>query len=431
MNNLIDNSIKIPAKSTVLFPLRAKYARIQSLLIFCYLFLEGVCVVQLIQRFLKLESAGGILLLFSAAVAMLLANSPLSSQYNDFLNLPVSLQIGSFSINKTLIHWINDGFMAVFFVLVGMEVKKELFEGALSSYQQAIFPAIAAVGGMIVPALVYWFIAKQDPSLANGWAIPMATDIAFALGIMALLSKQVPLPLKIFLLALAIIDDLGAIVVIALFFSHELSVQALIFSGISILTLVLLNRFRVSALCAYMVVGAILWASVLKSGVHATLAGVIIGFCIPLKGKKGERPLHDFEHILAPWSSFVILPLFAFANAGVSFDGIDVSMISSPLLLAIACGLIIGKPVGVFGFSYISVKLGLAKLPDGINFKQIFAVAVLCGIGFTMSMFLASLAFDADAGESVNTLSRLGILLGSTVSATLGYLFLKQTTKLN
>ena len=388
-------------------------------------------MVQLIQRFLKLESAGGILLLFSAAVAMLLANSPLSSQYNDFLNLPVSLQIGSFSINKTLIHWINDGFMAVFFVLVGMEVKKELFEGALSSYQQAIFPAIAAVGGMIVPALVYWFIAKQDPSLANGWAIPMATDIAFALGIMALLSKQVPLPLKIFLLALAIIDDLGAIVVIALFFSHELSVQALIFSGISILTLVLLNRFRVSALCAYMVVGAILWASVLKSGVHATLAGVIIGFCIPLKGKKGERPLHDFEHILAPWSSFVILPLFAFANAGVSFDGIDVSMISSPLLLAIECGLIIGKPVGVFGFSYISVKLGLAKLPDGINFKQIFAVSVLCGIGFTMSMFLASLAFDADAGESVNTLSRLGILLGSTISATLGYLFLKQTTKLS
>lgn len=431
MKNLIDNSIKIPAKSTALFPLRAKYARIQPLLIFCYLFLEGVCVVQLIQRFLKLESAGGILLLFSAAVAMLLANSPLSSQYNDFLNLPVSLQIGSFSINKTLIHWINDGFMAVFFVLVGMEVKKELFEGALSSYQQAIFPAIAAMGGMIVPALVYWFIAKQDPSLANGWAIPMATDIAFALGIMALLSKQVPLPLKIFLLALAIIDDLGAIVVIALFFSHELSVQALIFSGISILTLVLLNRFRVSALCAYMVVGAILWASVLKSGVHATLAGVIIGFCIPLKGKKGERPLHDFEHILAPWSSFVILPLFAFANAGVSFEGIDVSMISSPLLLAIACGLIIGKPVGVFGFSYISVKLGLAKLPDGINFKQIFAVAVLCGIGFTMSMFLASLAFDADAGESVNTLSRLGILLGSTVSATLGYLFLKQTTKLS
>ena len=386
-------------------------------------------MLQLIQRFLKLESAGGILLLLSAVAAMLLANSPLSEQYNNFLNLPVSIQIGHFVIDKTLIHWINDGFMAVFFILVGMEVKKELFEGSLSSYQQAIFPAIAAIGGMIIPAIVYWFIAKQDPSLVNGWAIPMATDIAFALGIMALLSKQVPLPLKIFLLALAIIDDLGAIVVIALFFSHGLSVQALFFSAIAIIALVLLNRFKVSALCAYMVVGAILWASVLKSGVHATLAGVIIGFCIPLNGKNGEKPLHDFEHILAPWSSFIILPLFAFANAGVSFEGLNFTMLSSPLLLAIALGLIIGKPVGVFSFSYISVKLGLAKLPNGVNFKQIFAVALLCGIGFTMSMFLASLAFEADAGETINTLSRLGILLGSTISAIIGYFCLKQTTK--
>lgn len=386
-------------------------------------------MLQLIQRFLKLESAGGILLLLSAVAAMLLANSPLSEQYNNFLNLPVSIQIGHFVIDKTLIHWINDGFMAVFFILVGMEVKKELFEGSLSSYQQAIFPAIAAIGGMIIPAIVYWFIAKQDPSLVNGWAIPMATDIAFALGIMALLSKQVPLPLKIFLLALAIIDDLGAIVVIALFFSHGLSVQALFFSAITIIALVLLNRFKVSALCAYMVVGAILWASVLKSGVHATLAGVIIGFCIPLNGKNGEKPLHDFEHILAPWSSFIILPLFAFANAGVSFEGLNFTMLSSPLLLAIALGLIIGKPVGVFSFSYISVKLGLAKLPNGVNFKQIFAVALLCGIGFTMSMFLASLAFEAGAGETINTLSRLGILLGSTISAIIGYFCLKQTTK--
>ena len=321
--------------------------------------MNKLSLTQQIQRFLKLESAGGILLLFSAVVAMLLANSPLNQTYNDFLNLPVSIQVGSFSIDKTLIHWINDGFMAVFFVLVGMEVKRELFEGSLSSYQQAVFPAIAAVGGMIIPALVYVFIAQQDPALADGWAIPMATDIAFALGIMALLSKQVPLPLKIFL-----------------------------------------------------------------------LAGVIIGFCIPLKGKNGETPLHDFEHILAPWSSFVILPLFAFANAGVSFDGIDFSMLASPLLFAISLGLIIGKPLGVFGFSYLSVKLGIAKLPQGINFKQIFAVAILCGIGFTMSMFLASLAFNADAGESINALSRLGILLGSTVSAIVGYMALKATTKL-
>ena len=383
--------------------------------------MNKLSLIQQIQRFLKLESAGGILLLFSAVVAMLLANSPLNQTYNDFLNLPVSIQVGSFSIDKTLIHWINDGFMAVFFVLVGMEVKKELFEGSLSSYQQAIFPAIAAVGGMIIPALVYVFIAQHDPALADGWAIPMATDIAFALGIMALLSKQVPLPLKIFLLALAIIDDLGAIVVIALFFSHGL---------VAIVVLIALNRFKVTALCAYIVVGIILWASVLKSGVHATLAGVIIGFCIPLKGKNGETPLHDFEHILAPWSSFVILPLFAFANAGVSFDGIDLSMLTSPLLLAISLGLIIGKPLGVFGFSYLSVKLGIAKLPQGINFKQIFAVGILCGIGFTMSMFLASLAFNADAGESINSLSRLGILLGSTVSAIVGYMALKVTTRL-
>jgi len=357
--------------------------------------MNKLSLIQQIQRFFKLESAGGILLLFSAVIAMLLANSPLNQNYNNFLNLPVSIQIGSFSIDKTLIHWINDGFMAVFFVLVGMEVKRELFEGSLSSYQQAVFPAIAAVGGMIIPALVYIFIAQQDSTLTDGWAIPMATDIAFALGIMALLSKQVPLPLKIFLLALAIIDDLGAIVVIALFFSHGLSVQALIFAAVAIVVLIALNRFKVTALCAYMVVGTILWASVLKSGVHATL-----------------------------------VPLFAFANAGVSFDGIDLSMLTSPLLLAISLGLIIGKPLGVFGFSYLSVKLGIAKLPQGINFKQICAVAILCGIGFTMSMFLASLAFNADAGESINALSRLGILLGSTVSAIVGYMALKATTKL-
>ncbi|THA10107.1 Na+/H+ antiporter NhaA [Rodentibacter pneumotropicus] len=386
-------------------------------------------MLQLIQQFFKLESSSGILLLFAALIAILFANSPLGTIYNDFLHLPVSVQVGTFAIGKTLLHWINDGFMAVFFVLVGLEVKRELLEGSLSSYQQAIFPAFAAVGGMVIPALVYVFIAYQDPTLANGWAIPMATDIAFALGIMALLSKQVPLPLKVFLLALAIIDDLGAIVVIALFFSHGLSIQALIFAAIAIMLLIILNRFKVTALCAYMVVGIILWASVLKSGVHATLAGVIIGFCIPLKGEKGETPLEDFEHLLTPWTSFLILPLFAFANAGVSFEGLDFSMLTSPLLLAIALGLIIGKPLGVFGFSYLSVKLGIAKLPEDINFKQIFSVAILCGIGFTMSMFLASLAFDENTGESVNTLSRLGILLGSTFSAIVGYIFLKQTTK--
>ena len=320
--------------------------------------------------------------------------------------------------------------MAVFFVLVGLEVKRELLEGSLSDYQQAIFPAIAAIGGMLIPALVYLFIARQDPTLADGWAIPMATDIAFALGVMALLSKQVPLSLKVFLLALAIIDDLGAIVVIALFFSQGLSVPALIAAAVAIILLFALNRFKVASLGAYMLVGAILWASVLKSGVHATLAGVIIGFCIPLKAANGKKLLEEFEHMLAPWASFFILPLFAFANAGVSFDGLDFSMLSSPILFAITLGLLIGKPLGVFGFSYLAVKLGIAKLPQGINFKQIFAVAMLCGIGFTMSMFLASLAFDAAAGESVNALSRLGILLGSTIAALAGYYVLKQTTQI-
>ncbi|MCK3657736.1 Na+/H+ antiporter NhaA [Pasteurellaceae bacterium Pebbles2] len=386
-------------------------------------------MLNLLQRFFKMESAGGILLLAFAVLAMIFANSGLQSVYFDFLDIPVAIQFGTFSINKTFIHWVNDGFMAVFFVLVGMEVKRELLEGSLSSYQQAIFPAFAAIGGMVIPALIYWFITQQHSELANGWAIPMATDIAFALGIVALLGKRVPLPLKVFLLALAIIDDLGAIVVIALFFSSDLSTQALIFSALAIVGLIVLNRLKIGHLCAYILVGLVLWASVLKSGVHATLAGVIIGFCIPLKDKEGNSPLHTFEHILAPWCSLFVLPLFAFANAGVYLGNVDSAMIFSALPLGIALGLLVGKPVGVFGFSYLSVKLGIAKLPEGVTFKQIFAIAVLCGIGFTMSMFLASLAFVGEADSSVNTLSRLGILLGSALSALLGYFLLRSSTK--
>ncbi len=386
-------------------------------------------MLNFVQRFFKMESASGILLLIFAFVAMLCANSSLQSTYFNFLDIPVAIQFGSFAINKTFIHWINDGFMAVFFVVVGMEVKREILEGSLSSYQQAIFPAFAAIGGMIVPAIIYWFITQQHAELSNGWAIPMATDIAFALGIVALLGKQVPLPLKVFLLALAIIDDLGAIVVIALFFSSDLSTQALTISAIAILGLVILNRLKVGHLCAYILVGLVLWAAVLKSGVHATLAGVILGFCIPLKDKKGESPLHTFEHILAPWCSFFVLPLFAFANAGVFLGDVDNDMIFSALPLGITLGLLIGKPLGVFSFSYLSVKLGIAKLPESINFKQIFAIAILCGIGFTMSMFLASLAFVGEADSAINTLSRLGILLGSCGSAILGYGLLKITTK--
>ncbi|HII3778495.1 TPA: Na+/H+ antiporter NhaA [Pasteurella multocida] len=383
-----------------------------------------------IQNFLKQEAAGGILLFIFATLAIILANTPLSYLYFDFLQTPVSVQIGAFIINKPLLMWVNDGLMAVFFMLVGMEVKRELLEGSLSSYQRAVFPAIAATGGMVVPAIVFLVFNATHPEFQEGWAIPMATDIAFALGVIALLGKRVPLALKIFLLALAIIDDLGAIVVIALFFSHDLSLQAFIFAGVAVAILITMNRLKITALSAYGIVGIILWASVLKSGVHATLAGVIIGFCIPLNGKKGERPLDDFEHTLSPWSAFAILPLFAFCNAGVSLIGMGMDNLTSTLPMGIALGLLLGKPLGIFSFCFVAVKLGIAKLSEGINFKQIFAVSVLCGIGFTMSMFLAGLAFDGESdSENVTALARLGILIGSGFSAVLGYLLLKMSTK--
>ncbi|MCT8644579.1 Na+/H+ antiporter NhaA [Glaesserella parasuis] len=389
-------------------------------------------MIQHIRKFLQLESASGILLLAFAMLAMLFANTPLKDLYFDFLSMPVSIQIGLFSIHKPLLMWVNDGFMAVFFVLIGLEVKREMMVGAISSYQRAIFPAIGALGGMIVPALVFTLINSDSPEFQQGWAIPMATDIAFALGVLGLLGKRVPFALKIFLLALAIIDDLGAIVVIAIFFSHELSTTALISAVIAITALIIMNRMRVTAICAYMVVGLILWASVLKSGVHATLAGVIIGFCVPLKGKNGEEPLAHFEHILAPWCSFVILPLFAFSNAGVSLAVMSLSTLFSPLTMGVALGLLVGKTLGVFSFSFLAVKLGIAQLSEGINFKQIFAVSVLCGIGFTMSMFLAGLAFGGDEADGqFISLARLGILIGSGISAVLGYYLLKLCTMPN
>ena len=389
-------------------------------------------MIRQIKNFLKLESSGGILLFTAAILAIICANTSVQSVYFDFLQTQVVLKAGAFAIDKPLLMWINDGFMAVFFVLVGLEVKREMFEGSLSSVRKASLPAFAAFGGMIVPALIYYFINHHDPELVRGWAIPMATDIAFALGIVALLSKQVPLPLKMFLLALAIIDDIGAIVVIAIFFSHEMSMPALIVASLAIITLFTMNRYKVVSMIHYLIVGSILWASVLKSGVHATLAGVIIGFAIPLRGKNGETPLYHLEHILAPWCSFVILPLFAFANAGVSFDGMSLEKLTSPVPLGIAFGLFIGKPVGVFLFSYVAVLLRLAGLPQGVNFKQIFAIAVLCGIGFTMSVFIAGLAFGADNNSNnMLPLAQLGILIGTNLSAVMGYILLKATTNKN
>ncbi|EOX3296774.1 TPA: Na+/H+ antiporter NhaA [Vibrio cholerae] len=371
----------------------------------------------MIRDFFKMESAGGILLVIAAAIAMVIANSAMAEGYQAFLH--------NYVFGMSVSHWINDGLMAVFFLLIGLEVKRELLEGALKSRETAIFPAIAAVGGMLAPALIYVAFNFNDPAAIQGWAIPAATDIAFALGIMALLGKRVPVSLKVFLLALAIIDDLGVVVIIALFYSSDLSTIALTIGFIMTGVLFMLNAKHVTKLSIYLVAGLILWIAVLKSGVHATLAGVVIGFAIPLKGNKGEHsPLKHLEHALHPYVAFAILPVFAFANAGISLQGVSLAGLTSMLPLGVALGLFLGKPLGIFSFSWAAVKLGVAKLPEGINFKHIFAVSVLCGIGFTMSIFISSLAFG-QANEAYDTYARLGILMGSTTSALLGYSLLR------
>ncbi|EGA71233.1 pH-dependent sodium/proton antiporter [Vibrio sinaloensis DSM 21326] len=373
----------------------------------------------IIRDFFKMESAGGILLVITAAIAMTIANSPLADVYQGALH--------TYVLGMSVSHWINDGLMAVFFLLIGLEVKRELLEGALKSKETAIFPAIAAVGGMLAPALVYVLFNSGDPEAIQGWAIPAATDIAFALGIMALLGKRVPVSLKVFLLALAIIDDLGVVVIIALFYTSDLSTTALAIGFAMTAALFFLNSRHVTKLTPYMIVGFILWVAVLKSGVHATLAGVVIGFAIPLKGEKGSySPLKHMEHALHPYVAFGILPIFAFANAGISLEGVSFASLGSALPLGIALGLLVGKPLGIFSFSWAAVKLGVAKLPEGINFKHIFAVSVLCGIGFTMSIFISSLAFG-QANVEFDTYARLGILMGSTVSAVLGYALLRMS----
>ncbi|MGU5661018.1 Na+/H+ antiporter NhaA [Aeromonas sanarellii] len=376
------------------------------------------------KRFLKLESASGIILILAALLAMGLANSALAQHYQSFLNTEVQVRIAALDINKPLLLWINDGFMAIFFLLVGLEVKREMLEGALSSRVQATFPAIAAVGGMLAPALIYSLFNYGDQATRAGWAIPAATDIAFALGVMALLGKRVPTSLKVFLLALAIMDDLGVIIIIALFYTQQLSLTALAIGVVATLTLLWMNRRGEDRIGLYMLVGLVLWVAVLKSGVHATLAGVVVGFMIPLNGKRYASPLKHLEHVLHPWSAFLILPLFAFANAGVSLEGIYLSALLNPLPMGIILGLFVGKPLGIFTISWLAVRTGVAQLPQGVNFRQIFAVSILCGIGFTMSMFIASLAFE-HGGLDYGSYSRLGILAGSTLAAVTGYIALR------
>ncbi|WP_432454312.1 MULTISPECIES: Na+/H+ antiporter NhaA [unclassified Agarivorans] len=383
---------------------------------------------QFIDRFLRLEAAGGILLMVAAVLALVMANTAwLSPVYFSFLETPLQLRIAELDINKPLLLWINDGLMAIFFLVIGLEVKRELIEGALSSKEQALLPVVAAVGGMLVPAAIYLIFNGTDPELAKGWAIPAATDIAFALGVMALLGKRVPASLKVFLLALAISDDLGVIVVIALFYTSELAIIPALWALAASAGLLLLNRRGYGGLSAYLLLGAVLWVAVLKSGVHATLAGVIVGFMIPLKAKTGGSPLKTLEHALHPASSFIIVPIFAFANAGVPLTGISLASFQSPLALGIILGLLVGKPLGIYVCCRLAIRAGFAKLPAGANNQQLFATAVLCGIGFTMSIFISSLAFNGQS--ELIALSRLAILCGSVLAALIGYGLLHGSTR--
>lgn len=379
----------------------------------------------MIRQFIRMEASGGIILIIAAFIALIMANTPLQGIYQAFLDIPVTFRVAELNIDKPLLLWINDGLMAIFFLMIGLEVKRELREGALASRDQALFPAIAAVGGMVVPALIYLLFNSGDEIARQGWAIPAATDIAFALGVMALLGSRVPTGLKVFLLALAIIDDLGAIVIIALFYSHDVSTLALGLAAFSIAALAWLNWRGVNKLTPYLLIGIVLWVCILKSGVHATLAGVILGFLIPLNTKKEASPARRLEHGIHPWVAWLILPIFAFANAGVSLQGVTLEGLFSLLPMGIAAGLLLGKPIGIMLFSLLAVKIGIARLPSGINFKQIAAVSVLCGIGFTMSIFIASLAFG-QADASMMVYAKIGILLGSVLSALIGYMLLSR-----
>lgn len=383
--------------------------------------------VALMQDFMKKETSAGIVLMIAAIAALIASNTALSGLYTAFLNAPVAVQIGDLKIAKTAVLWINDGLMAIFFFLVGLEIKREVMEGDLSSFDKAALPALAALGGMAGPALIYLAVnAGGDPAALNGWAIPAATDIAFALGILALLGKRVPVALKVLLLAIAIIDDLGAIIIIAMFYTADLSPYALLLAGGAFLIATMLSRMEIKSLAPYVILGIFMWVCVLKSGVHATLAGVLIALCVPLNVKEGRSPLRRAEHGLHNWVSFLVLPLFAFANAGVSLKGLSIDQVMAPVPLGIALGLFLGKQVGVMTLSFVAVKLRLASLPNNVTWAHVYGLACLTGIGFTMSLFIGSLAFSGpDAMNEV----RLGVLMGSILSGILGYVLLVMVAK--
>jgi NhaA family Na+:H+ antiporter len=383
-----------------------------------------------IKDFLKLESSSGVVLVAAAVLAMVIANTPAAGFYGLFIEMPVEVRVGPLHIAKPLLLWINDGLMAIFFFLVGLELKREILEGELSDVRKAVLPAVGAIGGMVMPAAIYIGMNQGDAVALKGWAIPAATDIAFALGILTLLGRRVPTTMKVFLVSLAIFDDVGAIVIIALFYTNDLSVSALSVALACVPLLYVLSRRGVAELVPYILLGLIMWVAVLKSGVHATLAGVVLALFIPLRDRKdpARSPLRELEHDLHTVVAFVILPVFAFANSGISLAGVGPDYLLHPVPLGIAAGLFFGKQVGVIGLCWISVKLGIARLPEGVGWPGLYGAAVLCGVGFTMSLFVGSLAFEE---TDVNLLfdERLGIIAGSLLSGIVGYVVLRMVLK--
>ena len=379
-----------------------------------------------LRDFAKLESASGLVLLAAAILALIASNSPLAPLYDLFLRTPVAVRVGGLHLDKPLLLWINDGLMAFFFLVVGAEIKREVIEGELSSIRRAILPVLAALGGMAVPAVLYILVSQGDRDMLAGWAIPTATDIAFALAALSVIGKAAPPSLKVFLLALAIIDDLGAIVIIAVFYTYELSPLALGLAAGVLAFMFLLNRLGVKSVAPYAMLGVILWVLVLKSGVHATLAGVATALAIPLKGKEGASPLKHVEHSVAPWSSFLVMPLFGFANAGLNLAGVGVQHLFHGVASGIAVGLFFGKQIGVFGATWLAVRLGLGERPRGVSWSGIYGVSFLAGIGFTMSLFIGTLAWG-DGSHAAEI--RLGVLEGSLLSVVAGIAILLATQR--
>ena len=385
-----------------------------------------------IAKFLKLESAGGILLVLSGAFAILLANSSLEPYYQLLLSTPVEIRIGALEIAKPLLLWINDGLMAVFFFLVGLELKRELLEGELSDKRDVILPGIGAIGGMIVPALIYFYFNRDDPVAIKGWAIPAATDIAFALGVLTLLGSRVPTSLKIFLTSLAIFDDIGAILIIAFFYTSKISFTALSIVFLCIPVLFLLNNRNVVSKSPYILIGIIMWVATLKSGVHATLAGVILAMFIPIRSNSNPdySPLKSIEHDLHSVVAFFVLPAFAFANAGINLSGVTIEQIFHGVPIGIALGLFFGKQIGIFVFCWLVIKMKFSVLPKRMSWLSLYGTSLLCGIGFTMSLFIGTLAFE-ETGVNLLFDERLGIILGTLASGLLGYIVLRASLSSN